>query len=321
MKKIYASLSIFVAALFLWACEKHNETLVLYTSQPDKDIASLLEAFQKVHPDIKIEVFRSGTSEILDKLAPEIKSGDIKADIVMISDIVAMESLHQKGVLKSPDIDFSSLPSAFYNSDKTYCGTKKISIGIVYHKDISPIPQSFADLNKPEFKDKVVMPSPLYSGAAALMLGVVLDNPTLGWDFYKNLKENNVTIVSGNGDVIKTIASGEKTVGIVVDFMAFTAQAKGVPVEFIYPKEGVITLTEPIALVKKKNASKERLENATKFVQFVISLDGQSFAKKQGYKSIREADLADSKMISLNTEKLLAEMETHKKEFADLFGG
>ena len=30
-----------------------------------------------------------------------------------------------------------------------------------------------------EFKDKVVMPSPLYSGAAALMLGVVLDNPTL----------------------------------------------------------------------------------------------------------------------------------------------
>lgn len=152
------------------------------------------------------------------------------------------------------------------------------------------------------------------------MLGVILDNPSLGWDFYKKLKENGVTIVSGNGDVIKPIASGEKTVGIVVDFMAFTAKDKGAPVEFVYPKEGIITLTEPIALIKKKKMSMERLENATKFVQFVLSLEGQSFAKKQGYKSIREADHADSKMIPLNTKKLLMEIETHKKEFAALFG-
>jgi iron(III) transport system substrate-binding protein len=320
MKKILSYLCAFVASLFLLACEKHSETLVLYTSQIHKDLAVLLEAFHKAHPNIKIEVFRSGTTEVLDRLAVEIKNNDIHPDIVMISDAVAMESLSQKDVLRFLDIDFSNLPSAFYNKDKTYCGTKKISIGIVYNKDVTPAPQSFADLTKPEFKNKVVMPSPMYSGAAALMLGVLLENPVIGWDFYKNLKSNDITMVKGNGDVIEVVEKGEKSIGIVVDFMAFNAKNKGSPVEFIYPKEGIITLTEPIGLIKKKGASKENLESAKKFVQFVLGREGQIIAKKQGYKSIRESDRVDGKTIFINTEKLLADIDANKKGFVELFG-
>ncbi len=48
------------------------------------------------------------------------------------------------------------------------------------------LPKGFADLTGEAFKDAVIMPSPLYSGAAAYNLGVLSRNETLGWDFSRD---------------------------------------------------------------------------------------------------------------------------------------
>ena len=37
-------------------------TLTVYTSQPSDQIAKVVEAFKKIHPAVKIELFRSGTT-------------------------------------------------------------------------------------------------------------------------------------------------------------------------------------------------------------------------------------------------------------------
>ena len=305
MKKILSYFCTLITLLFLLACEKHSETLVLYTSQPGKEIAELLEAFQKKYPNIKIEVFRSGTTEVLNKVFSEAQKGEVHPDLIMISDIVAMESLSQKGILQFMDIDLSKFPSTLYSADKTYCGTKKINMGIIYRKGLSPVPVSFSDLTKPEYKDKVVIASPFYSGASALTLYVLIENPTLGWSFYKKLKANGATIVKGHKEVVESITNGKKSIGIVSDFLAFNAKEKGSPIEFAYPKEGIITLTEPIAFIKKKGASKDHLENARKFVEFVLSHEGQNLAKKQGYMPILEANQLGNKTISINIADII----------------
>ena len=47
-----------------------------------------------------------------------------------------------------------------------------------------------ADLTRPELKGQISMPSPLYSGAAAITLGVIAKRPDLGWKFFEGLKAN-----------------------------------------------------------------------------------------------------------------------------------
>ena len=315
MKKIFL---IPLVSLFLFACEKKDDHVILYTSQPIKDVTVLIDAFQKQNPGIKVEVFRSGTVEVLDKISKEAEKNQIQADVVMISDSISMESLKRKGLLESLEgIEIAGISKAFRDPDHTYCGTKKISIGLVYNKNLESKITSFADLNKPEFKGQIIMPSPLYSGAAALMLGIVIEDPKLGWDFYKKLKLNDVQVVDGNGDVIEAIARGEKLVGIVVDFMALGAKNKGSPIDFVYPAEGVITLTEPIALIKKNNP--EKTAKAKKFIQFVLSLEGQEIAKNQGYMCITERHPIDTLSIGVNTEKVLKNFEENKERFSGLF--
>ena len=49
--------------------------LVLYTSQPERDAAQTMAAFKQAYPGIEVEVFRSGTTEVMGKLAAEFAAG------------------------------------------------------------------------------------------------------------------------------------------------------------------------------------------------------------------------------------------------------
>ena len=50
---------------------KPNGKLVLYTSQPERDASQTVAAFKRVYPAVEVEVFRSGTSEVMAKRAAE----------------------------------------------------------------------------------------------------------------------------------------------------------------------------------------------------------------------------------------------------------
>ena len=74
------------------------------------------------------------------------------------------------------------------------------------------------------------MPSPLASGAALIHAATLTANLADGWAFYEKLKANGAAAASGNGDVLKQVAGGEKLFGMVVDFMAIREKQKGAPV-------------------------------------------------------------------------------------------
>ena len=47
--------------------------LVLYTSQPERDAAQTVGAFRKVYPGVEVDVFRSGTTEVMGNCSGFIK--------------------------------------------------------------------------------------------------------------------------------------------------------------------------------------------------------------------------------------------------------
>jgi iron(III) transport system substrate-binding protein len=102
MKTILSGLKIgslaFAASLLAMAA--HAASLTLYTSQPEADAAKTVEAFNKVHPDVEVEVFRSGTSDIMSKLAAEFAAGAPQPDVLLIADAVSMELLKKDGHLQ-----------------------------------------------------------------------------------------------------------------------------------------------------------------------------------------------------------------------------
>ena len=74
--------SVVAAALALAACiaipaaaQDVKGKLVLYTSQPERDASQTVAAFRRVQPGVDVEVFRSGTTEVMGKLAAEFSAG------------------------------------------------------------------------------------------------------------------------------------------------------------------------------------------------------------------------------------------------------
>ena len=323
---IRGSLAALVAlALASTPAHAQSAKLTLYTSQPDRIAAETVAAFNKQRPDVTVETFRSGTTEVMNKLAAELLAGDPKPDVLFIADAVTMEGLKAEGrLLPYPEADVSAFPAGAYDRDKTYFGSKLITTGIVYNT-AAPKPQSWLDLLAPAVKGQVVVPSPLYSGAAVIQMAAVSAAPTLGPDYYAKLAENRAIAVQGNGAVVTQVAGGQKMYGMLVEFMALNAKAKGSPVDFVFPKEGVSAVTEPVAILK----TARNPAAAKAFVDFILSKHGQELAASQGFLPAR-TDVApppgfpkpaDLTILPVDMAAATRETQALKERFSQLFGG
>jgi len=299
--------------------------LVLYTSQPERDASQTVAAFRKANPGVEVEVFRSGTTEVMGKLAAEFAGGQPKADVLLIADAASMEALKRDGRLMAyPEARVAGLAEGSFDPGKAYFGSKLITTGIAVNTSAKSRPSSWADLAKPEYKGQIAMPSPLYSGAAAIMLGTMTKRPDLGWQYFEKLKAGDAVAVRGNGAVLTAVANGEKPYGVLVDFMAFNAKAKGSPVDFVFPAEGLPAVTEPVAILKTtQNAAAARA-----FVDFILSDDGQKLAVSMGYIPARASVgmpswlPAGTKINLMPTDigSVVQANSANLKRFAELFG-
>ncbi len=299
--------------------------LTLYTSQPNTDAQRTIDAFHARYPKVEIGFVRDGTPRILAKLRTEIEAGEPKPDVLLIADSVTMEELKREGLLLAHDkADISAYPEGLVDRDKTWFGTKLITTGIVYNSRVPFKPTSWADLTRAEAKGLVVLPSPLASGAALIHTVTLSSNLRDGWHFYEALKANGALVAGGNGDVLRQVAGGEKLFGMIVDFMPIREKAKGAPVEFVFPSEGVSAVSEPVAILK----STRNPEAAKAFVDFLLSPDGQRLALDMGYIPALPTigvpagfpDRAAIKLLPFDPAAALASEAADRKHFADIFG-
>ncbi|ORE98511.1 iron ABC transporter substrate-binding protein [Aurantimonas sp. 22II-16-19i] len=320
-------LAVSLAALFAAApALAASGKLVLYTSQPNEDAQATVDAFEKANPDVDVEWVRDGTTKVMAKLQAEFAAGSPQPDLLLIADSVTMEGLKRDDRLMAyEDADTTGFEDGLHDKDKTYFSTKLITTGIVNNTRAGMTPTSWKDLTKEEAKGQVTMPSPLTSGAALVHLAAITQNPDLGWDYVEALAKNGATAAGGNGGILKAVAGGQSAYGVIVDYLPIREAAKGSPVNFVFPTEGVSAVTEPVAILK----TSQNPEAAKAFVDFLLSEEGQKLAASQGYLPARDGVAGPAgfpgrdqiKLMSFDAEKALADEETNKKRFADIFGG
>ncbi len=310
------SLSVAVAA---------EGKLLLYTSQPNTDAQQTIDAFKAKFPKVEISFVRDGTPRVMAKLRAEIQAGAAQPDLLLIADSVTMEGLKAEGrLLAHPVANISAYAPGIHDPEKFWFSTKLITTGIIYNTAAPLKPESWLDLARPEAKGKIVMPSPLSSGAALIHAATLSGSLPGGWDFYKALKANDAIAGGANGDVLRQVAGGEKLYGMIVDFMPIREKAKGAPVAFVFPKEGVSAVSEPVAIL----STTKNPEAAKAFVDFLLSREGQELALKQGYLAAHPdvavpagfPDRQTIKLLPFDAKKALSSEVTYRKTFSDIFG-
>lgn len=292
------------------ASGSEQTTITVYTSEPEEKVDEINAAFMEANPDINVEVYRAGTGDLNARIEAEKESGTIEADVLWAADAPTFESYKAEGDLAElVDVDTSDILDEAIDAENYYVGTRIIPTVIAYNTEVleqDQIPASWQDLTDPAFADQLVMPDPAVSGAAAFNASVWKNDDQLGEEWINALGENNPMIAASNGPTSEEIASGSRPVGVVVDYLVRDLAAAGSPIEAIYPTEGAPYITEPAGVFADSDAK----EAAEKYINFLLSEEGQRIAVDQAYLPVREdvgtpegaPELADIELMTPDLE-------------------
>ncbi len=312
-------------------------TITLYTSESESDVNALVTLFNQVYPDITVNVFRSGSGEVVARLQAEREAGDIQADLLWFADIDYINILAEDDLLLEfvpnlpADLDEEGIAAAeealepFRYLDNRAFEVRLIFNVVAYNTTlVSDIPTSWKDLLRPELNGMVGMPSALYSGAAFNQVGTFINLEDFGWEFYEALRDNNVVVERGNGGVSTKLANGEFAMAQIVDFFVRRAAQNGSPVAHIWPAEGALLVPTPITIMKDS----QNIDAAKAFVEFLFTPEAQNTFVELGYIPLMPGtelpegtpDMADLVVIQPDLENIRANRELIRTRFTELFG-
>jgi iron(III) transport system substrate-binding protein len=299
--------------------------LVLYTSQLEPDAAGTVEAFRRRHPAVQVEWIRGGTGQIMTRLRAEIAAGNPRPDVLLLADSLTFEGLKAEGRLRaSPEVQVGGVPAEHLDAGRAYFGTKLITTGIMHHQRAPFVPRRWADLAEARARNQVAMPSPAVSGAAAIHLLALAQNPALGWSYVERLVANGAQARGGNGPVMQAVAGAERAFGVVIDYLPIREAARGAPVRFVFPEDGVSAITEPAAIL----STARNLPTAVAFLDFLLSREGQELASRQGFLPADPGvaspqgfpDPRGIRVMPLDAARAAREQEEAMRRFAALTG-
>jgi iron(III) transport system substrate-binding protein len=306
-----------------------KEGLVLwYTSLALPSSTSIAHFFKLKYPGIEVDVHRTGSERVLQRVMQEAAAGVKAVDVIHTSDAGHFVLLKEKGMLlKYTPQGTVPFPAGFKDKDGFYFGMRATLSVIAYNPKIiadKDAPRTWKDLLNPKWKGKLVTGHPGYSGI--IMSHVLALVNLYGWDYFRDLAKNSLHIVQSANDPAGVVASGERPVGVNgAEYFYYKTQKQGNPIKIIYPSEGVPLVVSPVALAKDAPHP-----NAAKlFADYIFSKESQQLlADKEGlYTGHPEvtypADkpkLKDLKLLPVDADELQTRNAEIKKRFIEFFG-
>jgi len=79
--------------------------VTLYTSVTQDTVDAVLGALAEQHPGLRVEVFRAPTGELDARIASELRSGGIGADVLWVTDPLSLQRYDAAGMLAPLDAE------------------------------------------------------------------------------------------------------------------------------------------------------------------------------------------------------------------------
>ena len=262
--------------IFLSSCQGKNSAsseIWIYTSLYKDTIAKLLPMLKRKFPDVDFKFYQAGSEEIAAKVNAEILTNNLKADVLISSDRFWYEELADNKALNPvPEDVWRKIPNDLRHPKKSYVTLSLPVMVLCYNSDTvdkSLVPENFKDLSNPKYNNLFSTGSPLASGTNFTTMAMLQYN--YGWDYFKKLKSNKTIAQGGNSSVLRRIQSSERPIGWVLLENVLRFQKKDPRLKIIYPKDGVVTNNNVLALTNKE-FSHPKLDE---FVRFMFSKKGQ----------------------------------------------
>lgn len=254
--------------------------VTVVTSFSNDVTAPFKRAFEAAHPGLILEVQNRNTNAGV-RFVQETRSNN-QVDLFWASAPDAFEVLKQQNLLQrfaptAPGIPAMIGPYAIKDPDGMFFGFAASGYGIMWNERYTranrvPDPKEWADLARAPYFDHTIMTTPSRSGTTHLTIETILQGEGWenGWATIKAFSGNMRQITDRSFGVPEAVNSGQVGVGIVIDFFAFSAQAAGFPVKFVYPSVSTVVPANIAIIANAPNAP-----GAQAFVNFILSEAGQ----------------------------------------------
>jgi iron(III) transport system substrate-binding protein len=302
--------------------------VVLYSSMDLPVGEKLGKAFEAQYPGLSVQIERSGSERLFQRLDQEFASNIHAADVINSSDASHFIPWKRNGWLAPfvPEEVAKYFPEAYRDPDGMFAVSRIWLSSIAYNTNLvkpEDAPKSFADLLDPKWAGKMVKGHPAYSGT--IMTATFAMVRELGWDYFEKLAKQRVMQVQSSTDPPKKLSLGERAVmadgneyGVVL------LKEAGQPVEPVYPTEGAPVISGPTGIFKTApHPNSARLFQAwlhtRQTQQFFIDFTAQysvhtQVASKPGRRKLSEIKLMKEDAAGL--EKMTEEIKTR---YAKLF--
>ena len=307
---------------------KKEGKIVWYTSLALPTAEKMAQMFEAAYPGIKVEVNRTGSQRILQKVMQELQAGIKNVDVIHTSDAGHYVHLKEKKLLmKYTPAGVEGFPPGFKDKEGYFYGLRATVNVIAYNTKLvsaADAPKTWKDLLDPKWKGKLVTAHPGYSGVIATHVLALVH--LHGWDYFKQLAQNRPMLVQSAVDPAGVVASGERQVAVDGgDFYFYQMKKKGNPIEMVYPKEGVPLVVSPAAI-----AAFAPHPNAAKlFTDFSFSRETQQILADSeglytGHPGVKypsdKPKLNELKLLTADPEELEKRNEEIKSKFVEFFG-
>ena len=314
-------------AAMIEAAKKEGK-VIWYTSLALPSSTMIANLFMNKYKGIEVEVHRTGSQRVLQRVMQEVSAGIKNVDIIHTSDGGHFVLLKKKGLLtKYLPKGLESFPSGFKDKEGYYFGMRATLSVIAYNPKVvteKEAPKSWKELLDPKWRGKMVTAHPSYSGIIATHVQAIVN--LYGWDYFKELSRNKLHLVQSANDPAGVVASGERPVGANgAEYFYYKTMKQGNPLRIVYPKEGIPLVVSPVAIARDAPHP-----NAAKlFTDFIFTKESlQAMADLEGLYTGHpdvtypkdKPKLKELNLLNVEAEQLEEKNAEIKKRFVEFFG-
>ncbi len=296
------------------------DSITLYTCVGDDTVQAVIGGFEDTHPGVQVDLFRAPTSDLNARVAADVRSGGLRADVVWACDPLTMRTLVDQKLVGGWTPDGARALAERYRTPD-YVGVAVLYIVAAYH-DGAPVPRSWSDLAGPEYADAVALPDPAVAASALGALGYFSNADGYGLDYYRRLHDNGAVQVSTPDDAVSGVASGTYQAVMTIANSAYLAADNGSPIGVSWPEPGAVGVYGPIALARSSTDS-----SLTKqFISYVVSRPGQTTLANAGsYPTLAGVPgptiPAGAPIVYPDWSRIASDQDQLLRDYQQIFGG